>query len=67
MKVSQVEEEQLLYLRKLFNRISPLKHPNILNYHAMYINMSKQTCYLVMDYIPHPTLSEFLYPPDTHQ
>ena len=56
VKVSEVEEEHLLYLKKLFARLSILSHPNLVSYKATYIDMKKHTCYLVMDYIPHPSL-----------
>lgn len=61
VKVSQVEEEQLLYLKKLFARLSVLSHENMVSYKATYINMRKRTCHLVMDYVSHPSLREFIY------
>lgn len=67
VKISEVEEEHLLYLRKIFNialNLGLLKHRNILGYHEMYINMKRRTCKLVMDYIPHSDLGDCIHPKD---
>lgn len=56
VKISEVEEEHLLYLKKLFARLSILSHPNMVSYKAIYVNMRKRTCHLVMDYVAHPCL-----------
>lgn len=56
-----------MYLRRLFNRLRVLVHPCILRYRAMYINMKKRTCHLVMDYITHPTLNDFIHHPNKHR
>lgn len=64
VKMSEVEEEHLLYLRKIFNitlSLCLLNHPSILGYYSMYINMKERTCRLVMQYISYPNLSEYIY------
>jgi len=61
VKMSEIEEEHILTLKKSFKAIRSLHHPDIIKYHAMYIAMHKRTCYLVMDYIPQPSLSDYIY------
>lgn len=51
VKMSEIEEEHILSLKKSFKAIRSLHHPDIIQYHAMYIALSQRTCYLVMDYI----------------
>lgn len=65
VKISQVEEEHLLYLRRLFGRLSTLSHPSLITYRTMFINLRRRTCHLVMDYVSHPTLSDYIYSRNT--
>lgn len=62
VKMSEIEEEHILTLKKSFKAIQSLNHPDIIKYHAMYIAMHQRMCYLVMDYISQPSLSDFIYP-----
>lgn len=64
VKISEVEEEHALELQKLFltkKRLGLFKHPSILQYHELYIMLKRRTCYIVMDYIPHPNLGEVVH------
>lgn len=38
--------------------IIELDHPNIIKYKAFYFDIVKETCLLVMEYLPYPSLSE---------
>jgi len=35
-----------------------LKHPNIVEYHALYIDMRRKMCSIVMEYVKHPSLDQ---------
>lgn len=65
--MSEIEEEHILSLKKSFKAIRSLNHPSIIKYHAMYIALHRRTCYLVMDYIPQPCLSDYIYPESEDQ
>lgn len=50
VKISRLEEEHLLYTRKLFNtgmQLGSFAHRNLVKYEAMYICMAQRTCNLV--------------------
>ena len=51
-----LNEEHLIFLKKNFKFIRPLEHPNIIKYRALYLDIPKSTCYLVMDYETMPSL-----------
>jgi serine/threonine protein kinase len=38
--------------------IHELKHPNIVEYHALYIDMRKKLCSIVMEYVKFPSLDK---------
>lgn len=64
VKVSQIEEEHVPCLRELFNAVKGLRHPSVVGYHEIFLNLKRRTCHLVMDYIEHPQLSSFIAPPN---
>lgn len=35
-----------------------LKHPNVVSYRSMFLDMHRKRCYLVMDYEPTPCLEK---------
>ena len=55
----EMDEEHILFLKKNFKQIRGLDHPNIIQYKAMYLDLRKHTCYLVMDYLKMPNLLGF--------
>lgn len=55
----EMDEEQILFLKKNFRSIRKLDHPNIIKYQAMYLDLKKHTCFLVMDYLDMPDLLSF--------
>lgn len=55
-----MDDEHILFLKKNFKEIRKLNHIHIVKYKAMYLNLHKHTCYLVMDYEPLPNLLKFL-------
>ena len=58
VKSMEMDEEHILFLKKNFKIIRALNHPNIIKYRAMYLDLPKHTCYLVMDYLKMPNLLE---------
>ena len=56
VKCMDLNEEHLIFLKKNFKFIRPLEHPNIIKYRALYLDIPKSTCYLVMDYETMPSL-----------
>ena len=59
-----MDEEHILFLKKNFKTIRALDHPNIIKYRAMYLDLRKHTCYLVMDYLKMPNLLETKFIPE---
>jgi maternal embryonic leucine zipper kinase len=52
----KLNEEISLMYRKNFRTMKCLNHPNILKYRSLYLDKTSQTSYLVMEYLPYPTL-----------
>ena len=52
----RLDEEISFTYRKNFLTMKCLNHKNILKYRALYLDKPKQTSYLVMEYLPYPTL-----------
>ena len=59
VKCFMVEDEHLMQIKENFQSLSQLKHPNILRYEALYIDMKKHQGWLVMQLVSHPTLELF--------
>ena len=56
VKCMQMDEEQILFLKKNFLFIKSLNHPNIIRYRRMFLDLPKRSCYLVMDFETMPSL-----------
>jgi serine/threonine protein kinase len=56
VKSLMMEEEHIMELKENFLAIYSLDHPNIVKYKALYIDMRKKLCYIVMEYINLPSL-----------
>jgi hypothetical protein len=52
----RLDREHILFLKNNFMDIKQLRHPNIIDYKMLFFEIKAQTCYLVMDYLPHPNL-----------
>ena len=52
----KLNEEISLMYRKNFRTMKCLSHENILKYRSLYLDKASQTSYLVMEYLPYPTL-----------
>lgn len=59
VKSMEMDEEHILFLKNNFKTIRALDHPNIVKYQAMYLDLRKHVCYLVMDYETMPNLLSF--------
>jgi len=57
MKTIPSDNEFFFYLKRNFVNIVELDHPSIIKYKAFYFDMLKETCLLVMEYLPYPDLS----------
>ena len=44
-------------LKSMFLSIRQLSHPSVIEHEALYIDMRKKLCYLVMEYVEWPSLS----------
>ena len=55
----ELNEEHCLFLKKNFKYIRNLDHPNIIKYKALYLDLQKRNCYLVMEYETMPSLEYF--------
>lgn len=53
-----MDDEQIAYLKKNFINIESLNHQSITKYKAMYFDVEKSLCYLIMEYFPFPNLLE---------
>jgi serine/threonine protein kinase len=53
-----MDEEHCLQLKKNFIAIKALRHPSIIRYRALYIDLAKHSAYLVMEYFPCKNLLE---------
>jgi len=51
-----MDEEHIMELKEIFLAIRSLNHPNIVKYRALYIDMRKKLCHIVMEYINLPSL-----------
>ncbi len=56
VKTCTLDAERVMELKKNFIDIKKLKHPNVLNYKAIFFEMKSESCHLVMDYLPFPDL-----------
>lgn len=56
VKSIRLDSEHILFLKRNFTDIKHLHHRNIISYHALFLEMNKEQCYLVMDYVPFPDL-----------
>lgn len=56
MKSIRLDREHILFLKRNFTEIKQLHHKNVISYHALFLEMGKEQCHLVMDYIPFPDL-----------
>jgi len=53
-----VEDEHLLQIKSTFLAMKKLKHPNIIRYEALYVDMKKHAGWLVMELVEKPTLDK---------
>jgi hypothetical protein len=58
LKVIHSDTEHYYYLKRNFVNIIGLDHPNVLKYKAFFFDMLRETCLLVMDYLPFPDLDQ---------
>lgn len=58
VKCFKVEDEHLLELKANFRLLRQLRHPGVIRYEALYIDMRKHQGWLVMEYFGFPTLEE---------
>lgn len=56
VKEFKIEEEDLPALKSNFLVMKRLKHPNIIKYEALYIDMRKRVGWLVMELVAWPSL-----------
>ena len=56
MKSIRLDSEHILFLKRNFTDINHLHHRNIIEYHALFLEMNKEQCHLIMDYVPFPDL-----------
>lgn len=56
VKSFRFEDEHLPGLKANFLVINSLNHPNIINYEALYIDSKIHRGYLVMEFLPFPSL-----------
>ena len=52
VKTFTLDREHILFLKKNFTDIKTLKHEHVIGYHALFFEMGKETCHLVMEYLP---------------
>mgnify|MGYP000991646631 CR=1 FL=1 len=64
VKSVMMDEEHIMELRENFMAIHDLQHENIVQYHAMYIDMRKKLCSTVMEYVNLPSLVSFKISPE---
>ena len=57
VKSIMMDDEHILELKNNFLAVKGLKHPNVVQYKALYIDLKKHLCYLVMEYITLPSLN----------
>lgn len=58
VKRMKLDVEDCSELKKNFRMISNLSHENIISYKAIYLDIPKRVCHLVMDYEEMPNLSK---------
>ena len=59
-----MDEEHIPILKSNFLAIRRLKHPNIIKFKALYLDMKKHLSYLVMEYVTFPNIRKYL---DEHE
>jgi serine/threonine protein kinase len=52
VKTITLDREHILFLKKNFTDIKALRHEHVIGYHALFFEMSSETCHLVMEYLP---------------
>jgi hypothetical protein len=57
VKKFKVEEEHILELKRNFLNIEKLSHGAICGYRALYFDGRQRFAFLVMDYLPFPSLA----------
>ena len=55
-----MDEEHILFLKNNFLIVRGLKHPSIIQFKALYLDMKKHLSYLVMEYVAFPSLKDHL-------
>ena len=58
VKTLHLERQQILFLKKNFEEVKSLNHPNILIYKALFFELNHARCFLVMNRYPYPDLLE---------
>lgn len=53
-----IKEENLMELKRSFIIMKELSHPSICNFKALYLGNQQKVAYLVMEYLPYPSLAE---------
>lgn len=59
MKKIKLEQEYILTMKRDFITLKGLNHPSICKYKALYIIKEQRTAYLVMEYLPLPSLEHY--------
>lgn len=54
-----VEREHILELKKSFIIMKELKHNSICHYKALYFDKNQRVAYLIMEYLPLPSLADY--------
>jgi serine/threonine protein kinase len=54
-----LDDEQVLELKKSYINLKELDHPSIIKYRALHIDQDQHCAFLVMDYIPYPSLADY--------
>lgn len=58
VKSCTFEDEHLPHLKSNFLLVSRLRHPHIVHYESLYIDMQKRTAWLVMEYLNFSSLDK---------
>jgi len=59
VKKVKLEEEHVLRFRKDFITLKELDHPSICRYKGLYFDGDERLGYLVMEYMPFPSLADY--------
>ena len=55
----RIEQEHVLALKQDFITLKELNHPAVCSYKALYLRQEQRTAFLIMEYLPFPSLDKF--------